>query len=576
MSDNKSVDLAPLTDDEQASNTSWNSTVPAQHLRNRYNFVYPVFPPGSKVPRFKDHPFWNALSSSDGRALAKLAVVVRRPKFDFNRETALAILAAGLPSFRLMVSTLDPRSPVPADITQFFPFPASESIPVCAPGFSPLRATTAAGGPTRDQLNNAPHLSKPAPRPRTPSEVANSPPPAVSPPLKPATAKKRKSKPQQAKSASIVPSDESREDEPLSKRCKTAGKGNHALSESPGLNDGSALCRSKRSEVNAPKSPSGKVPAAVQAKVDAMIPIIRTKLAEMLVERTKSRFCFIRHEETHYTLTLSAFQGHQTYVPNNTFGPAPPPKKKGEFPKEPLVELVRFSAIECKQVLQPPGACLLCLMYSITCNPTAFGLACTHCNQKKLHTLCDHTWRADTVREVMGGIEELRGIMFPEAPIVSNMLPHLIEQVSSACNLYSSLRNDLTSALCTFFSSVRNYVAVSGEEVFCQEFKSTLPHVTARGQINSLIHAFNHYHDPKTAHLPLKPYKFADDEKDDTGPSKSSGKKVVLTVKEPEADGKEDGEVDEDTEGEVDTTFEWKPESSKLSPRKKRKRTPSE
>jgi hypothetical protein len=53
-------------------------------------------------------------------------------------------------------------------------------------------------------------------------------------------------------------------------------------------------------------------------------------------------------------------------------------------------------------------------MYGITCNPTAFGLACTHCNQKKMHTLCDHTWRADKVREVVGGIEELRGIMFPD------------------------------------------------------------------------------------------------------------------------------------------------------------------
>jgi hypothetical protein len=60
---------------------------------------------------------------------------------------------------------------------------------------------------------------------------------------------------------------------------------------------------------------------------------------------------FIRHEETHYTLTFSAFQGHRTYIPNNTFGPVPPPKK-GELPKEPLVELVRFSAIDYQQVLQ--------------------------------------------------------------------------------------------------------------------------------------------------------------------------------------------------------------------------------
>ncbi|KAJ7811022.1 hypothetical protein B0H14DRAFT_2606832 [Mycena olivaceomarginata] len=284
MSDNESVDLAPLTDDDQASSTSRNSTIPPQQLRNRYNFVYPAFSSGSKTPRFKDHPFWRALSSSDGRALAKLAVVVRHPKSEFDRQTALAILAAGLPSFRLAVSTLDPQAPVPADIT------VALSDPACAPGFSPPCATTAAEGPTRDQLNNAPHLSKNAPRPHTPSEVANSPPPAASPPPKPATAKKKKSKPQQAKSASVVHSDGSEDDEPLSKRRKTTGKGNRAVSESPGPNDSSALRRSKRSEVTSAKSPSDKVPAAVQAKIDAMIPTIRTKLAEMLTERTKSGY----------------------------------------------------------------------------------------------------------------------------------------------------------------------------------------------------------------------------------------------------------------------------------------------
>jgi hypothetical protein len=155
------------------------------------------------------------------------------------------------------------------------------------------------------------------------------------------------------------------------------------------------------------------------------------------------------------------------------------------------------------------------------------------------------------------------------------MIPHLIDQVSTARELYSSLRNDLTDALRAFFSSVRNYIAVSGEEVFQQEFKLTLPHATTRGQINSLIHAFNHYHDPKTAHLPLKPYKLSNDEKDDTGPSKSS-RKVTLKVKESAEEGKEDDGMDEDAEGEVETTVEWKPESSKSSPRKKRKRTPSE
>jgi hypothetical protein len=137
------------------------------------------------------------------------------------------------------------------------------------------------------------------------------------------------------------------------------------------------------------------------------------------------------------------------------------------------------------------------------------------------------------------------------------------------------LRNDLTDVLRAFFTSVRNYVTVSGEEVFWQEFKSTLPHATARGQINTLIHAFNHYNDPKTVHLPLKPYELSDDEKDDAGPSKSS-RKVTLKVKESVEEEREDGEMDEDAEGEVDTTIQRKPESSKSSPRRKRKHTPSE
>ncbi|KAJ7798405.1 hypothetical protein B0H14DRAFT_3492554 [Mycena olivaceomarginata] len=531
MSNNKSVDLAPLTNDEQAFNTSRNSTVPAQHLCNRYNFVYPVFPSATDAP------------------LAKLVVVRRACLLSAPVPTEITVALSGV--YHLIVNNTDTSLE-----WQFFPFPPSESIPTCAPGFSPPRATTTADGPTRDQLNNAPHLSQVAPWPRTPSEVANSPPLAVSPPPKPTTAKKKKSKPQQAKSASVVRSDRSGEDEPLSKCRKTTGKGNRAVSESHGPNNNSALCRSKRSEATAPKSPSGKITAAVQAKIDAMIPIIRTKLGEMLTERTKSGYCFIRHEETHYTITLSAFQGHRTYIPNNTFGPAPPPKKKDEPPKEPLVELVCFSAIDYEQVLQPPGACLLCVIRRCTPSATTSGEP----------TKCAKSW---------AGIEEIRGIMFPDAPIVPNMIPHLMEQVSTARDLYSSLRHDLTDALGAFFTSVRNYVAVSGEEVFRQEFKSSLPHATTRGQINTLIHAFNHYHDPKTAHLPLKPYELSDDERDDAGPSKSP-RKVTLKVKESTGEEKEDGEMDEDAEGEVGATVEWKPESSQSSPRKKRKRTPSD
>jgi hypothetical protein len=114
-----------------------------------------------------------------------------------------------------------------------------------------------------------------------------------------------------------------------------------------------------------------------------------------------------------------------------------------------------------------------------------------------------------------------------------------------------------------------------GEEAFQQEFKSSLPNATARGQVNSIIHAFNHYNDPKTAHLPLKPYELSADEKTDAGPSKSP-RKVTLKAKESAEEEREDDEMDEDAEGEVDTTVQRKPESSKSSPRRKRKRTPSE
>jgi hypothetical protein len=114
-----------------------------------------------------------------------------------------------------------------------------------------------------------------------------------------------------------------------------------------------------------------------------------------------------------------------------------------------------------------------------------------------------------------------------------------------------------------------------GEEAFQQDFKSSLPNATTRGQVNSIIHVFNHYNDPKTAHLPLKPYELSDDEKDNAGPSKSS-RKVVLKVKEAEADGKEDGEVDEDVEGEDDAAAEHADKAPKSSPPKKHCQSPSE
>ncbi|KAJ7787613.1 hypothetical protein B0H14DRAFT_2629183, partial [Mycena olivaceomarginata] len=459
-------------------------------LAPRYDFSYYEFERKEKAPSFKPHAFWTALSSTTGRPLAKLSVVCRNPKHEIDDKAADAI--------RLVASTLSTKGRVPPDITialagiqyltvdnpavssewVFFPFPPSEIIPAYPLDKSPPRAATTADSPTKDQINNAPHLSKIA-RPQKPaSDVAASPPPGNASAPKPATAKKHKSKPQLPKSPAVINNESSEDEEPPSKAPKTSVE---EMGAGPSTSSVSGRLRSSnKSETTAPKPKKGL--GSVDEQIESMIPEIREKLREMMVEKKKQCFRYIRHNETRntLTLTLSAFQGHRTYVPNNTFGPAPPPKDKNEPPKEPFVELVRFSAIEYEQVLQPPGACLLCLMYGITCNPTVFGLACTHCNQKKMHTLCDHTWRADKVREVMGGIEEIRGIMFPDAPIVANMIPPPDSTRFHRPRALSSLRNDLTDALRAFFSSVRNYIAVSGEEGFQQEFKSTLPHATAR------------------------------------------------------------------------------------------------
>ncbi|KAJ7814237.1 hypothetical protein B0H14DRAFT_3477234 [Mycena olivaceomarginata] len=385
MSAADSNDFAPLTDDERASATSGTPRPDSPTLVHRYDFSYYEFERKEKAPSFKPHAFWTALSSTAGRPLAKLSVICRNPKHEIDDKTADDIVNQALPSFRLAASTLSAKGRVPPDITialagiqyltvdnpavssewAFFPFPLSEIIPAYPVDKSPLRAATTADSPTKDQINNAPHLSKIARPPKPASDVAASPPPENTSTHRPATAKKHKSKPQLHKSPTVINDESSEDEEPPTK-------------------------------------------GSVDEQIESMIPEIRAKLREMMVEKKKQGFRYIRHNETRntLTLTLSAFQGHRT---------------------KPFVELVRFSAIEYEQVLQPPGACLLCLMYGITCNPTA-GLACTHCNQKKMHTLCDHTWRADKVREVMGGIEEIRGIMFPDAPIVANMIPHLIDQ----------------------------------------------------------------------------------------------------------------------------------------------------
>ncbi|KAJ7759842.1 hypothetical protein B0H14DRAFT_2634299 [Mycena olivaceomarginata] len=148
---------SPLfTDDERTSDTSGTPRPDSPTLAPRYDFSYYEFERKEKAPSFKPHAFLD-------RAL-------------FHR--------------------LDARWPNSLCEWAFFPFPPSEIIPAYALDKSPPRAATTADSPTKDQINNAPHLSKIA-RPQKPaSDVAASPPPGNASAPKPATAKKHKSKPQ--------------------------------------------------------------------------------------------------------------------------------------------------------------------------------------------------------------------------------------------------------------------------------------------------------------------------------------------------------------------------------------------
>ncbi|KAJ7782087.1 hypothetical protein B0H14DRAFT_3507350 [Mycena olivaceomarginata] len=512
------------------------------------SFSYPTFKLKEKAPPFQSHPFWNALSSASGRPLAKLAVVCRHPKFKINEDTTDGILNEALPAFRLTASTLNTSGLIPPDITkneaiskewQYFPFPETDEIPACALGASPPRVKAGSVGPSKDAINNTPHLSMRLKMTKEPSPVADSPPsnPGKCPP-----AKKRKAQPKAPKSLANIDDSSSEDEAPPSKAETAAPKPKKAL-------------------------------GSVDEQIEAMIPEIREKLREMMTEKKKQGFCkcyfilssahltrlllprlYPPQRDPLQTLTLSAFQGHCTYIPNNMFGPMPPPKEKGELPKEPLVELVRFSAIEYEQVLQPAR--------HVSPLP-----------HKKMHTLCDHTWRADKVREVMGGIEEIRGIMFPDAPIIPNMIPHLMDQVSTARKLYSSLHNDLTNVLRAFFTSVRNYVAMSREEVFRQEFKSTLPTRNCPWTDQHPYPRLQPLQRPQNGPSPSQAVRTLRRRKDNAGPSKSPSKKVVLKEKEPETAGKEDGEVDEDAEGEEEAAVEREHEAPKSSPRKKRQQS---
>ncbi|KAJ7816458.1 hypothetical protein B0H14DRAFT_3475385 [Mycena olivaceomarginata] len=215
MSAADSNDFAPLTDDERTSNTSGTPRPDSPTLAPRYDFSYYEFERKEKAPSFKPHAFWTALSSTAGRPLAKLSVVCRNPKHEIDDKAADAIVNQALPSFRLAASTLSTKGRVPPDITialagiqyltvdnpavssewVLLPIPSERNNSRLPLDKSPPRAATTADSPTKDQINNAPHLSKIA-RPQKPaSDVAASPPPGNASAPKPATPK-HKSKPQ--------------------------------------------------------------------------------------------------------------------------------------------------------------------------------------------------------------------------------------------------------------------------------------------------------------------------------------------------------------------------------------------
>jgi hypothetical protein len=141
-----------------------------------------------------------------------------------------------------------------------------------------------------------------------------------------------------------------------------------------------------------------------------------------------------------------------------------------------------------------------------------------------------------------------------------------LQQVANARALHDSLHTDLVHSLRTLFSNVREHTRRFSEEAFQQQFRSTIPDMSARGQMNAVIHAFNHYNDPATQRLPLPAYQLSADEVPPAGPSKLPPRKPVLKNEEPEPvlKEKEEGETETDADGEEEDAPGK--ESSKPSP----------
>ncbi|KAJ7843626.1 hypothetical protein B0H14DRAFT_3456018 [Mycena olivaceomarginata] len=116
MSDNKSIDFAPLTDNKRASSVATQD----------------------KALPFKPHTFWNALLPSSGHPSQSYRWFAHHP---IDERTANGILNEALP--HLAASTLSTSDPLPPDITvewQYFLFPESD---------------VTADGPSKDAENGA-------------------------------------------------------------------------------------------------------------------------------------------------------------------------------------------------------------------------------------------------------------------------------------------------------------------------------------------------------------------------------------------------------------------------------------
>ncbi|KAJ7835651.1 hypothetical protein B0H14DRAFT_2590122 [Mycena olivaceomarginata] len=217
MSDHESVDLAPLTDDERASSVASSTITTAYTVLPRYSLSYPAFKPNDRAAPFEPHAFWNALSSSAGRPLAKLAVTCCHSKFEINEAVANGILNEALPAFWPWLASRisSRRTRISQRSGSFFPFPESDLIPACSLGASPPRVKAGSTGLSKDAINNAPHLSMHLPLRKEPSPVADSPPPNTG---KQQSAKKHKAQPKVPKLLTTI-RDESSEDEAPPPKC---------------------------------------------------------------------------------------------------------------------------------------------------------------------------------------------------------------------------------------------------------------------------------------------------------------------------------------------------------------------